>query len=357
MIMIDWLDVQIPFTHTAIEQGAYMVVNYEGVIERNFAIRRRVEGSHDATIGFSSQTLPEFAATTPLGKVSHLCFSGNPAKFIQGHNVCGIECVRSLVALTMRVAMPLLGFSDFDLHRVLDRVDNWDFIVTRVDITRMLLIGNGTDQDVCDYLYMLPQQARGRGGRVTSVNGTFYIGQKSTVWTIKIYNKYQELLKAHKGHGLPPHLKESGLLEWCKGQARIELTLRKKELNKNGGICPRYLQQNIDGLFNEYLERIDMNQQSITVNQINHIPRHLQATFLLWREGENVKAILPKTTFYRQRTDLLEFDVDIAIPPVREENRTCHTAKLHRIISPRGVSQVPPSLMAFMAKPEARYAQ
>lgn len=333
-----------------------MVVNHEGEIERRNATRRRVEGSHDATIGVSSVTLPDCSASLPLGKVSHLAFSGNPVKFLQGHNVFGTDCLRTLVYRTVIEVMPILGFSDFQLALAVHAIDNFNFVVSRIDITKIMTVGNGTNEDLEAYLYMLPQLMRARGGRISCVNGTTYVGQKSTLWSAKIYNKYLELMKGHKGHALPVSLKNTALIEFCRGQARIEIVIRKKMLTQIGATCPRFLQKNLDAIYADLLGRIDMNNQSVNTGRIDHIPRHLQSTYLLWKQGEDLKNILPKPTFYRHKRDLMTYGIDIALPPVRDENRTCHAVSLHRVLSPRAVTQVPASLMKYMIQQEARYA-
>ncbi|HFX7289489.1 TPA: phage/plasmid replication protein, II/X family, partial [Escherichia coli] len=65
-------------------------------------------------------------------------------------------------------------------------------------------------------------------------------------------------------------------------------------------------------LFSEYVGRIEMNQNAIlTDEKIVKLPRKIQSTYLLWKQGANMKEMLPKPTFYRHRKELLSFGIDI----------------------------------------------
>ncbi|WP_214295087.1 phage/plasmid replication protein, II/X family, partial [Escherichia coli] len=65
-------------------------------------------------------------------------------------------------------------------------------------------------------------------------------------------------------------------------------------------------------LFSDYVGRIEMNQNTIlTDEKIINLPRKIQSTYLLWKQGANMKEMLPKPTFYRHRKELLSFGIDI----------------------------------------------
>ncbi|WP_215811875.1 phage/plasmid replication protein, II/X family, partial [Escherichia coli] len=56
----------------------------------------------------------------------------------------------------------------------------------------------------------------------------------------------------------------------------------------------------------------------------NKLPRHIQSTYLLWKQGVNLRALLPSRTFYRHRKELLDFGIDI--------NFYCETPDKNNII-------------------------
>ncbi|MGN9527508.1 phage/plasmid replication domain-containing protein [Escherichia coli] len=54
-----------------------------------------------------------------------------------------------------------------------------------------------------------------------------------------------------------------------------------------------------------------MNQNTIlTDEKIINLPRKIQSIYLLWKQGANMKEMLPKPTFYRHRKELLSFGID-----------------------------------------------
>ena len=70
--------------------------------------------------------------------------------------------------------------------------------------------------------------------------------------------------------------------------------------------------------YNLHKRWIDKMQISESVRLASDIekdlPNKLRASYLLWKAGEDMQDILPKTTFYRQRKLLREHGVDIAMP-------------------------------------------
>jgi II/X family phage/plasmid replication protein len=53
-------------------------------------------------------------------------------------------------------------------------------------------------------------------------------------------------------------------------------------------------------------------QVTVHDEQLLKMPRHLQATFQLWRQGSDVRNLMNIQTFYKHRRLLLEYGVDIA---------------------------------------------
>lgn len=199
--MIDWLDFTLEIEHLPIEQGCFMVVDHDGTITRQNAMRRRIEGSYSSSIGVASLTpdpiprnispdaIPQFiqreiAKRQPKpGHCSHIQFSGNPTKFLQGHNVFGIDCMKTLAYRTVEAIFPQLGFDEVFIDRSLQKVLALDFQVSRIDITKMFKLG--TNEDVQNYLYMLPHTVKARGDRCDNTKSTYYVGKTSPLWTLK----------------------------------------------------------------------------------------------------------------------------------------------------------------------------
>ena len=50
----------------------------------------------------------------------------------------------------------------------------------------------------------------------------------------------------------------------------------------------------------------------MTFESFDDLPRHLRATYATWRDG--LPLDLSRATFYRHRTELLKYGIDISVP-------------------------------------------
>ena len=104
-------------------------------------------------------------------------------------------------------------------------------------------------------------------------------------------------------------------MTWAENKLRIEVRLRTRELKRFGlhtvgGWSPEQCSQVVQ----RYLAKVDMSEQ-----QMVHIdieaglkPRHRLA-LATWKTGADMKAIMPKPTFYRVRKEIMEaVSIDIA---------------------------------------------
>lgn len=357
--MIDWLDFTIELQHPTIAQGRWMIIDETGEVLRESDTLRKVEGSHDSTMQVTSRASIDFYSEAMLAlglykgrdnasESSAISFYGNPSKFLQGHNVIGIECLRALASGVVNEVFPKLGLSDAVFFEALAKIQNFDFWVTRVDITNMFEIG--TDNDVNDYLYMMPLTVKARGDRCDYTKSTFYVGKHSTIWTAKFYNKYKELISLSHKHRLNPKFNETGLLEFSKGKLRAEITLRKKQLDRLGVTHASKLQPKINDLFNDFMGRMTMTNQQANIKQLNDLTPTLRNTYERWRMGDNAKSFLKRHTFYRHKNELLSLGIDISLPPIPESQRVAEIKPLNKTLAPKIVRlhDIPKDLMPFI---------
>ncbi|MCN3044918.1 phage/plasmid replication protein, II/X family [Escherichia coli] len=183
-----------------------------------------------------------------------------------------------------------------------------------------------TAQRVRNWLYAAEFKARTRHGRATGKGGTVYFGQHSRRWGGKGYSKYDEHMSGKKGHQIPAEFVYAGLLDWSRDKLRIELILRSLELKTiNQSLGKSWTTETAMKLFTDYIGRIEMSQNVLLSDEkIDKLPRYIQSTYLLWRQGSNLKTILPHNTFYRHRKELLTFGIDI--------NFYCETPDKNNII-------------------------
>ena len=63
-----------------------------------------------------------------------------------------------------------------------------------------------------------------------------------------------------------------------------------------------------------YIESLDMAEQfSLTPAILGDLPARLIAVYKLWKDGEDLRGMYPKATFYRYRREFLNHGIDIAI--------------------------------------------
>jgi len=307
--MIDWASGFIKLRHKTIDNGFYIDIDENGVVNRKTAKYGSCEGSHSSNLIYKSEQRGDGATD---GYSSHLYFSFNPSKFLQGHNVLGSD---DLVTLLRDSLLKLFHFIDiFPNDLEYHAIKNGDIRLTRIDINYAYELN--TYSDVLSFIRAAEFTARTRHGRPSLKGSTLYFGKTSNRWTLKMYSKALEILK--KDRQLPLELNNKHLLEdWVQNKLRIELTLRSKELIKNGLEKAYQLNEKIPEIYQKYLGTLNMNKQiRLSDDILLKLPSKLRSTYLLWQNGDDVidGIIVKKSTFYRHRKELLEYGIDITFP-------------------------------------------
>lgn len=57
------------------------------------------------------------------------------------------------------------------------------------------------------------------------------------------------------------------------------------------------------------------NTLRLSTDELNKLPNNLKSTYLLWQQGEDCRALLPRNTYYRHRKGLLEFGINLDLEP------------------------------------------
>lgn len=300
--MIDWITAIIPFDHEPINGGSVLKIAPSGEVEWEAPCRIKVEGSHDAGIQVTSR------GSNGEGRASELILNGNPAKFLQGHNVFGSDNLIALVLKTFTSVCNVLNLAPD--QQAYDRVAAGQYRLTRVDINYMFELP--TMADVRTWIRAAEYKSKTRHGRPSSKAGTLYWGKNSRRWSIKAYSKGEEI-NGPKSHKLPDQFSETPIAEFAQNKLRIELTLRAKELEEIQLLqADKWGMKTPYQIFNHYVKRIEMSEQiALTTDKLNELPRHLKGTYMLWRAGENLRENLSKPTFYKHRKELLTLGIDI----------------------------------------------
>lgn len=301
--MIDWLSATLPFRHPdALSDGAVMALTADGEVSWRSAKSLQVQGSHSARV---------MIRTSRIFGQSHIDFSGNPSKFLQGHNLFGSSHLRLLALAVARRVSELLGLPLHPEDEALILSGEWD--VGTVDSTHSFQLP--TRNHVREALKFMESNARlsHRAGRSAVDGGTVYFGKHSRRWALKAYCKGDELEAPR--HWLAPDLPHFQELEAYADRAlRLEFRFHAMHLKRLGLRRAMYWgETTADTLHAEHLERLNLSGDLDMDNQdLSHLTPACRAAYLAWKSGEDLRRIFPRRSFYRYRSQLLKLGVDIA---------------------------------------------
>jgi len=306
--MLDWYSGFIGYDGSELKLNSVCETTPDGELVWRTERKRQVDGSYSAAVqvGRAAATEGMLKASERHGLIcSPACLyvSGNPSKYLQGHNVIGPSVadlgpvLRSLVRAFPEGIRPL----NVDL-------EGWPALHrTRVDIT--VTIDLGTHDNVHAWLRSAAKSTRSRHGRAMASGDTVYWGQHSRRWTLKGYCKFCELQKHRPA--LPGWA--DSLLPWCEGKLRLELCLRTEELKGRGTLN--------ESILWEYFDRVQggIMPEQVAKRLEQAVPpglsRGVQLTLREWQAGVEVRFTLPRRTFYDHRRRILEAcGLDISLP-------------------------------------------
>ena len=310
--MIDWVTAIVPCSNLdniQLHDGWFCRVKASGEKEWEKEIGISIPGSHDSSIRISRDSYSGF---------SHLRIDGNPAKWLQGHNIFGSNDLIGLVNSLMKRLTEIIPLNPSLTNRVA-----WAegcYLLKRVDCTEMWELPSL--KDVLTWLNVAQHQAKSRHGRPIMTGGTLYFGKNSRRWAFKFYSKGEEIRV--KNHTLPSTLPLLEKLNTFAGnKLRGELVLRKPMLEKqNYHYAGNWTEETSSYFFNHYLKKIEFSDQfKLTNRVIDGLKPRLNLAYNSWIEGHDLKSILPKNTFYRYRREMLAFGIDISVSKKNERTR------------------------------------
>lgn len=310
--MIDWLTLRVPLA-MPVEAGAVVSINPDGEIEWRCPKRASVEGSHSSTVSVRRISVPP-----PARSDWHLPhapeaieISGNPAKFLQGHNLFGSDDLPGLSCAFVLVVCARMGYQPTPAE--LATLRSGEVKLTRVDTTQAWDFGTlPRALSVIRSLDGVAFSHRGLGSMTKP--GTVYWRQSSRRLASKAYAKGNEI-KA-KGHTLPAALEcRDDLIAWAAGHVRFEHCLRAMWLRDRGldvvqnwttlGVTP-------EGLHAEIMSQLTLTDAAVPDALLDTLPAKLRLVYRAWQAGDDLRRTLPVRSFYRYRAQLLEHGIDIA---------------------------------------------
>ena len=302
--MIDWVTAIVPCSNIDISNlhnGWFCRIRPDGVTEWSKEIGKDVPGSFDSNLRVSAY---------PMTSGQHIRIDGNPAKWIQGHNLFGTNDLVGLMCETLIRIAYFLEFIPIDKDW-----KSWKeglYKINRVDCTEMWEFPSKAD--VLAWLNTAQYQSKSRHGRSIMTGGTLYFGKHSRRYSIKFYCKEEEIKV--KGHRLPDNIHfRNELLEFSKNKLRCELVLRAPKLKElELDVAAGWTTDLPMQLLRDHLKFLDISDQfKLTSTMIEGLPSRLQLAYQCWENGSDLRAALPKNTFYRYRRDLLSHGIDISV--------------------------------------------
>ncbi|MDH5395137.1 MAG: phage/plasmid replication protein, II/X family [Gammaproteobacteria bacterium] len=326
--MIDWTTAILPCRHFELDADKVFKVSASGEVQWETACRIQVNGSYESSISVKSIDIDE----REEGRTSHILISGNPSKFLQGHNVFGSDDILSLM---LDVYLKITNILDLPVSTEdYLSVKAGEYPIKMIDINYSY--GLPTRADVISVIRALEFKSKTRHGRPSMKGGTLYWGQSSARWALKAYSKGDEI--EVKNHRLPLELTQTKLAHWADNKLRLELRLKSKELIDLGITQAKHLTTlKVQTLFNEYARRIDMHEQIALSDTREHdIPTRLKSTYILWKNGDDLRNILARATYYRHRKELLQYGINIDLR--EDKSPTRNVIPLIRILEAKPAS-------------------
>jgi II/X family phage/plasmid replication protein len=307
--MIDWVSAILPCKHdpSKLISGLVMAFDAQGNNEWTVNKTLTVEGSHSSKIQIKSHT------------ENQIYISGNPTKFLQGHNLFGSN---DLVGLMGKFFDELLKHEDLGLCPdpfQLANIKDGHYELTRVDVNETWHLNN--QKDVLAWIRAVGETAylKHRGAGQFS-GDTAYFGKNSRRWALKCYSKGLEILA--KGHKLPPELAIPEMLEYAQKALRIEGVTRQLELKRRSlHVASNWDIDTAEELLLEYISKLEMSDVYMLKDDVlDSLPPRLRLTYQAWLNGDDLKQILTKPTFYRVRKEMEKYGIDISTKSPKEKN-------------------------------------
>ena len=308
--MIDWVTAKLPCRHDPSKLTSGVVMSFDPFGENEWLVNKKltVEGSYSSKIQIAS------------ADSSHIYISGNPTKFLQGHNLFGSNDLKKIMAKFFDALVQQEALGLYPNPHQYDSIQQGLYTLSRVDMNESWHLAN--KNDVLAWVRAFGETVRLKHRGAGQFSGdTAYIGKNSRRWAMKCYSKGHEITA--KGHQLPKELQIPEMIEYANKSLRLELVIRQLELKRRGLDMAWHWQDTtpIMLLHTMVLSNLEMSDVFMLKNDIlESLPPRLRLTYQAWLNGDDLKHILPHNTFYRSKRALREYGIDISIPSPKEKN-------------------------------------
>lgn len=240
-----------------------------------------------------------------------LQFSGNPSKFLQGHNLYGSADIHDV----LRRCLSSVLTKHFGQNHYVD----WSTCeLTRVDVASGFVLDRSDDVD--NVLRGFEQSAScAYKGRASLIESTAYIGHakkggRAKDWQIVAYHKGKESAK----NGLPAPMRvDPEVLEWVNRLLRVEVRLRSRELKKlDLSALSNWTDASASEIWKGKWEMVELTDaRNVRADELAHLKPRLVNAYNAWLGGADLSWNLKRSTFYKLRKELKNaLGVDVTVP-------------------------------------------
>ena len=256
-----------------------------------------------------------FKVTFDIAKDTLRTGAVSPMALLKGHNVFGPnQPTRLLVALMRYVhAHFKIPFTAADEQQYCHQ----GFELDRLDITGAFPVAS--QAEVVETMRLIRQHLLHQGRDIvvhenTASVETIYIGKHSSRSSVKIYNKYLEMMSKTE-EGKPPYW--PAVLKYAERLVRCENVLRKDELKKLGrtnsndwspNLVCQELKKRLADLGLSDTDLVDELDDAV----VAALSPKRKTLYGLWKDGADIKKHSVSYTFNRERDFFLEHGLDIA---------------------------------------------
>ena len=200
-----------------------------------------------------------------------------------------------------------------------DLIQDGHYELTRVDINESWHLNNSREVQAWIRAVGSTAYMKHRGAGQFS-GDTSYFGKNSRRWGLKCYSKGLEILA--KGHKLPDELCIPEMLEYADKALRIEAFIRQLELKRRGlNLVSNWDIDTPTELLLECISKLELSDVYMLQDDVlDTLPPRLRLTYQAWLNGDDLKTVLSRPTFYRYRKQILQYGVDISSKSPKEKN-------------------------------------
>ena len=259
---------------------------------------KQVKGSFDSSVRITSHN-------------GWVRFSGNPARWNKRDNLFGLgldESMEVINSILFMAGLPAFTRGEPMADRAVDLAGVDAPAWTGAAFSELHLTQNySAGSDFLARLAIRSYAARSAAYLRKGVHG-----DETVTWG----NSRRRVKAYRKGAEMAVHAKHSPFIEWAKdaGIVRHEVELKRRVLSDTGlrhwGNCDMGTLHRIFERETAVLRRPDC---SLDPMALEAVPRNVRMTYAAWLRGEDVRALMPRASFYRHRKSLADVaSVDIA---------------------------------------------